>query len=200
MIRCVVFDFGNVICSFDNGIFLRNLLPYAGMTLEELGEAIFDSDLHRRYELGLVSSEEFYREAVRRGRLTISREEFFDAFNGIFTPIPETSELIRSLKGKYRVGLLSNTNECHFERTIRRVGVYSLFDSVTVSFEIREMKPAEGIYRDALSKLGAVPEECVYIDDVEEYAEGARRQGMKGIRYLGHDLLLESLRAEGVDP
>lgn len=200
MIRAVIFDFGNVICSFDNDLFLRNLLPHSDRTLGELKEGIYGSDLHRRYELGLASSEEFFHEAVRRGRLSISRETFFGAFNGIFTPIPTTSGLIRSLKGRYRIGLLSNTNESHFEQTIRKVGVFPLFDSVTVSFDVKAMKPGVGIYRDALDKLRAAPEECVYIDDVEEYAEGARRLGMNGVRYVAHEPLLESLRAVGVDP
>ena len=198
MIKAVVFDFGNVICAFDNDIFLRKLLPHTDMSFEDLKEGIFDSDLHRRYESGLVSSGEFRREVVRKGRLSISREAFFEAFNGIFTPIPSTSGLIRSLKGKYRLGLLSNTNEWHYEHYIKKVEIFPLFDSVTLSFDVKEMKPSEGIYRDALAKLRAVPEESVYIDDIEAYAEGARRVGMKGVRYVSHESLLESLRALGV--
>lgn len=199
MIGAVVFDFGNVICSFDNDIFLRKLLPHTERTFEEIKEGIFGSDLHRRYECGTISSEGFYREAAETARLAISREAFFEAFNGIFTPIPTTFALIRGLKGKYRIGLLSNTNESHFERYIRKVEVFPLFDSVTLSFAVGEMKPAAGIYRDALGKLGTVPEECVYIDDIEEYAEGARRVGMKGIRYASDGSLPESLRSLGVD-
>lgn len=198
MIKAVVFDFGNVICSFDNDIFLRKLLPHTDMSFEDLKEGIFGSDLHRRYESGLVSSEGFRREAARKCRLSISSEEFFDAYTGIFTPIPATIGLIRSLKGRYRVGLLSNTNEWHYEHYIKKVEVFPLFDSVTLSFAVKEMKPGTGIYRDALDKLRAGTEECVYIDDIEAYAEGARRVGMKGIRYVSHDSLLDSLRALGV--
>lgn len=198
MIRSVVFDFGNVICAFDNYVFLRKLLPHTDMSLEDMKEGIFGSDLHRRYESGLVSSEGFRREAARKCRLSISGEEFFDAYTDIFTPIPATIGLIRNLKGRYRIGLLSNTNEWHYERYIRKVEIFNLFDSVTLSFDVKEMKPSEGIYRDALAKLQAVPEECVYIDDIEAYAEGARSIGMKGIRYVSHESLLESLRAFGV--
>ncbi|MDA8123278.1 MAG: HAD family phosphatase [Deltaproteobacteria bacterium] len=198
MIRSVVFDFGNVICAFDNDLFLRKLLPHTDMSLEDMREGIFGSDLHRRYESGLVSSDGFLREAARKCRLSISGDEFFDAYTGIFTPIPATIGLIRNLKGRYRIGLLSNTNEWHYERYIRNVEIFNLFDSVTLSFDVKEMKPSEGIYRDALAKLGVPPGECVYIDDIEAYAEGARRVGMNGIRYVSHDSLLQSLRAVGV--
>jgi len=200
MIKAVVFDFGNVICAFDNEVFLRSLLPHTEKSFGELKEAIYASDLPRRYETGLVSSEEFYREAVRMGKLSISIDGFFRAFTDIFTPIPSTSALIRELKRKHKVGLLSNTNEWHYEHYFKDVEVFPLFDSVTLSFDVKEMKPGAGIYRDALGKLDVLPEECVYIDDIEAYAEGARRVGMKGIRYVSHDSLVESLRALGVKP
>jgi putative hydrolase of the HAD superfamily len=198
MIKAVIFDFGNVICAFDNDVFLRGLLGHTDKRLEELKEAFYSSDLSARYETGLVSSEDFFLEAARRGNLSISREDFFRAFTEIFTPIPSTFRLIRGLKGSYKVGLLSNTNECHYNRYFRKADIFPLFDSVTLSFEVKQMKPGERIYRDAVGKLQARPEECVYIDDIEAYAEGARRVGLQGIRYVSHGALLESLSAAGV--
>lgn len=198
MIKAVVFDFGNVICKFDNGLFLRSLLPHTDKSFGELKDAIYASDLPRRYETGLVSSEEFFREAARKGNLSVSMGEFFRAFTDIFTPIPSTFALIRELKKRHKVGLLSNTNEWHYENYFKSVEVFPLFDSVTLSFDVKEMKPGAGIYRDALGKLDVPPEESVFIDDIEAYAEGARRVGMNGIRYASHASLVESLRALGV--
>ena len=198
MIRAIVFDFGNVVCSFDNDIFLRSLLRFTSLRFDELKSAIYASDLHARFESGRISSEEFFRQASRGGGLSASREEFFMAFLEIFTPIPSTFRLIRELKESYKVGLLSNTNECHYEHYVKKVEVFPLFDSVTLSFEVKEMKPGERIYRDALGKLGVPPGECVFIDDIEAYAEGARRVGMKGIRYVTHGALLVALQEAGV--
>ncbi|OGP80438.1 MAG: hypothetical protein A2Z13_02185 [Deltaproteobacteria bacterium RBG_16_64_85] len=198
MIQAVIFDFGNVICAFDNDVFLRNLICHTDRRFDDLKMAIYASDLPARYETGRISSEDFFREAARRGNLSVSREDFFKAFTGIFTPIPSTFRLIRQLKERYKIGLLSNTNEWHFEHYFKQVEIFPLFDSVTVSFEVKEMKPGERIYLDAVGKLRARPEECVYIDDIEAYAEGARRLGLQGIRYVSHGALLESLDAVGV--
>ena len=198
MIQAVIFDFGNVICAFDNDVFLRNLICHTDRRFDDLKEAIYASDLPARYETGRISSEDFFREAARRGNLSVSREDFFKAFTGIFTPIPSTFRLIRQLKERYKIGLLSNTNEWHYEHYFKQVEIFPLFDSVTLSFEVKEMKPGEGIYLDAVGKLRARPEECVYIDDIEAYAEGARRLGLQGIRYVSHGALLESLDAVGV--
>ena len=200
MIRGVLFDFGNVICSFDVGIFLAKLHEWSGLDVETLRGRIYGSGLHSRYERGEVPSREFHREVVRRIGTDVPVEEFADRFSDIFTPLQSTHGLIRALKGKYRLGLLSNTNEWHFLRHIRKVPVFPLFDAVTLSFEVRALKPEPEIYLDALRKLSLPPEECVFIDDIGEYAEGAAALGIRGIRYTGHADLLRELSDLGVVP
>ena len=200
MIRGVIFDFGNVICSFDVEIFLAKLHEWSGLDVETLRDRIYGSRLHSRYERGEISSEEFYREITRRTGVRISAEEFGEGFTDIFTPLESTHGLIRALKGTYRLGLLSNTNEWHFERYIRKVPVFPLFDAVTLSFEVGALKPEPGIYLDALRKLSLPPEACVFIDDIGKYAEGAAVLGIRGIRYTGHAELLRELSGLGVVP
>ncbi len=200
MVSVVIFDFGNVICRFDPSLFLRRLERHTDMPVGEMKEAVYGTDLPSRYETGLVSSEEFFREVVRRCRLSIREPEFIAAFTGIFTPIRPTFRLIREVKRTRAVGLLSNTNDWHFEHYIRKTPVYPLFDSVTLSYVVKAMKPREEIYADALDKLGRKPEECVYIDDIGEYVEAAQRMGMRGIRFEGPAALRDSLRDAGVLP
>jgi HAD superfamily hydrolase (TIGR01509 family) len=48
---------------------------------------------------------------------------------------------------------------------------------------VHALKPAPEIYFDALSKLGVRPPECVYVDDIEQYADAARELGMTAIHY-----------------
>lgn len=200
MIRGVIFDFGNVICSFDVGRFLARASGWSGLPVETVREKVYGSGLHSRYERGDVSSGEFHRLVGEATGAGVPAEEFARGFADIFTPIESTRELIRGLKGKYRLGLLSNTNEIHFRRFLRNEPVFPLFDSVTLSYEVGALKPEPAIYRDALEKLCLAPQECVFIDDVEEYAEGARALGIRGIRYTGKERLLADLAGLGVLP
>jgi len=200
MIRGVIFDFGNVICSFDVEIFLAKLHEWSGLDVETLRDRIYGSRLHSRYERGEISSERFYREISRLTGARVSAEEFAEGFSDIFTPLESTHGLIRALKGRYRLGLLSNTNEWHFERHIRKVPVFPLFDAVTLSFEVGALKPEPEIYLDALRKLSLPPEACVFIDDIGKYAEGAAALGIRGIRYTGPAELLRELSGLGVVP
>ena len=199
-IRGVIFDFGNVICSFDVDVFLAKLHEWSGLDVETLRDRIYGSGLHSRYERGEISSREFHREVVHRSGVDVPVEELAAGFSDIFTPLEPTQELIRALKGTVRLGLLSNTNEWHFLRYIRKVPVFPLFDAVTLSFEVGALKPEPEIYLDALRKLSLPPEACVFIDDIGKYAEGAAVLGIRGIRYTGHEELLGELTALGVVP
>ena len=200
MIRGVIFDFGNVICSFDVEKFLAKLHGWSGLDVETLRDRVYGSRLHSRYERGEISSKEFHREVVRRIGVDVPVEELAEGFCDIFTPLESTHGLIRTLKGKYQLGLLSNTNEWHFRRHIRKVPVFPLFDAVTLSFEVGALKPEPEIYLDALRKLSLPPEACVFIDDIGKYADGAAVLGIRGIRYTGHAELLRELSGLGVVP
>lgn len=197
-VKGVIFDFGGVIHSFDFGMFFRTLGGRTDMTLAEMGSRVAGSHLPRRYELGEISSREFYRGIANLCGLRVTEEEFVRAFVAIFTPIESTVGLIRSLSRSYRLGLLSNTNEWHFERHIRAVEIFPLFDSVTLSFQVRAMKPAEAIYRDMLEKIGFPPEECAFVDDLEENVAGASRMNLHAIHYTDHERLVSSLAELGV--
>jgi len=200
VIRGVIFDYGNVINSFDVGKFLAKLNEWSGVPVVTLRERVYGSNLHLLYERGGISSIEFRERIARMTGALVPVETFEEGFTDIFTPLEDTRALIRDLEGKYRLGLLSNTNECHFRRHIRRDPVFPLFDSVTLSFEVGALKPDPLIYRDALRKLSLPPEACVFIDDIAEYAEGAAAVGIHGIRYTGPADLLRELSGLGVVP
>ena len=131
--------------------------------------------------------------------LRVTEEEFVSAFVGIFTPIASTVSLIRALSRSYRLGLLSNTNEWHFERHIRTVEVFPLFDAVTLARRTG-IRMIDLINKDLLRKIDLPPEECVFVDDLEENVAGARRVKIHAIRYRGHEDLVSSLAALGVVP
>ena len=195
MIKAVIFDFGNVICRFDNRVVLTRVAERSGKSVQELEELVYQSsDFIKQYERGLATSHEFFRHFSVLCDLEVSEEDFIKMYTDKFTPIPETMDLIRRLKGNYRLGLLSNTSEWDFEYGIKMTEVFSLFDSVTLSFRVHALKPEPDIYRDAVSKLGVPPEECVYVDDIDRYADAARELGMTAIQYRSPQDLLVKLK------
>ena len=198
-IRGVIFDFGRVICDFDLGKFVARAAAHSSLSPQALKETMAESEaVAVRYETGLISSQEFYRSVCAIASLTMTEQEFISAYTEIFTPKPATIGLVKRLKGHYKLGLLSNTNEWHYEFGIKPVGLLPYFDAVTLSYEVRAMKPDPRIYDDMLGKLSLPAEACVYIDDIQEYVDGGRRAGLTAIHYTTHERLLEDLNKAGV--
>lgn len=200
MIKAVIFDFGNVLYSFRVATFFEQLARRSTCTVQELLTLMPEiSRLAIAYETGLMSSDQFFLQLTELAKIRISRQEFIDSYCAIFTRIDTTATLIRQLKPRYRLGLLSNTNEWHFENSIKTVDVFPLFDAVTLSYEVRAMKPAPAIYEDMLRKLGLEAGACLYIDDIPEYVQAAQQLGMNAVTYTGHDALVRDLRAHRIE-
>ena len=197
-LEAVVFDFGNVLCTFDNRRILAGLAPLCGLPPAELSRRIAGSDLPRAYESGEIGSPAFLAGLSDLCGHAFPEAAFLRAFTGIFTPIEPVWHLVRALKPRYRLGLLSNTNPWHFDHSIRPTPVFPLFDAVTLSYEVGAMKPDPRIYADAVAKLALPPEACVFIDDLAENVEGARAVGMRGIQYTGPEALEMALRDLGI--
>lgn len=199
-IRAIIFDFGGVISAFDIDIFLRRIEPFSAFDLAQLrsGSLATASEQARLYETGLIDSLEFYRRVSSIAQLDMPVDAFARAYCDIFTPIPTTLDMIRRLKPRYRLALLSNTSEWHFEYGIKPVEVFPLFETVTLSYEVGAMKPARAIFDDALHKLGLPASTCAYIDDLQENVDAAAALGMSAVRYTSHAEVVAALRQCGV--
>ncbi|MGB2960568.1 MAG: HAD family phosphatase [Bacteroidota bacterium] len=199
MIEVVIFDFGNVLCTFDVDIFVQDIARRAGTPPDHLVLALKRATpLVVQYETGLISTDQFFEQISHHAGITLSRTDFRDAYCSIFDPIPETLKLVKRLEPRYRLGLLSNTNQWHYACAIQPVEVFPLFEAVSLSFEVKAMKPAEPMYHDMLAKLQVPAERCVYIDDVRDNVETGLGIGMRAIHYTSHEALCSSLEECGV--
>lgn len=199
-VKAVLFDFGNVICTFDNGRFLEGLSALCAQPAEVLKTRLYlQSTLPKDYEAGLIGSREFLEGVSTLCGMELPEADFIRVYTDIFTPIDSTFDLIRKLKSKYRIGLISNTSPWHFEHAIQTTEVFPLFDSVTLSFEVGASKPDPRLFEDALDKLGLMAEECVYIDDQRPYALAATEHLMRGITYTTPVAIMSQLRQAKVE-
>ena len=198
-ITAIVFDYGNVIASFDPNIFVRGIGPFTPLSPGALKQTLkASSHLFTAFETGNIDSQRLYKSLSVACSLTATQDQFEEAYVNMFTPILTTMNLISRLRHRYKLGLLSNTNEWHFHRQIQPNPVFPFFTAVTLSFRLNAVKPEQKLYFDILQQLQVEPHRCVYIDDVEEYAVAATGLGMIGIRYVSHDQLLQSLKSVGV--
>ena len=102
---------------------------------------------------------------------------------------------IRSLKPRYKIGILSNVNRDWIREVFLTPEEQELFDSFILSYEVGATKPDPKMYQAALKDLEVQPEEAVFIDDVERYCTAAEEQGIKAILYKDFSQMKRELGA-----
>jgi putative hydrolase of the HAD superfamily len=201
VIEVLLFDLGNVILPFNHYQIAEKLVPFSSRH-ERPDPAILFSylfDLHQglvnEYETGRLSSQSFFDSVRKAFDLQLSFDRFVSIWNEIFTEDHEVSALIRSLKGKRKLGLLSNTNPLHYEFIYSRFPIVRSFDRCILSHEVGSKKPAAEIYREAIRWASVAPEKILFIDDAQRNIDGAAALGIQAIRFISAQKLKEELAA-----
>jgi putative hydrolase of the HAD superfamily len=97
-------------------------------------------------------------------------------------PITPNVQLVRRLRGAYRVSVLSNADDTLRAR-LAGLGILDLFDDVVCSAEVGCAKPDPEIYALACRRLGHPPAACVFVDDHEPNVQAAEAAGLRGLLY-----------------
>jgi putative hydrolase of the HAD superfamily len=200
MIRTVISDLGRVVLWFDNNVFLGKLADLSGKPVAELKEAVHnDLELIRRFDGGAVSPEGFRARVSEIAGVDVPYGEFYEIYNDIFTPNPPVIDVLARVKAAgHKVLLLSNTDPERFVFVRRRFPEILFFDGYVLSYELKLLKPDPAIYLAAARQAGSSPDECVFIDDMEENVKGAVAAGLSGIRYTQETDLAAELRKLGL--
>lgn len=189
MIKAVVFD-----CF---GVLVRDgWLPFC--------EKHFGSDVslreqarenNRRVNTGLATYNEYISENARLAGISEdqAREEIESN-----PPNDELFRMIRDqLKSQYKIGLLSNAGENWLDELFGKEYA-ALFDEVALSYEMGATKPEPVTYETIATRLGVLPEECIFVDDQERFCVGAEAVGMQAIYYQDNEQLIVELKSHKI--
>lgn len=90
-----------------------------------------------------------------------------------------------ALRGRYKLAVVSNiSSRTRLDMRFLPGELDKLFDVVIASGEVGYIKPQPEIFYIAAERLGVEPEECVMLDDIADFCEGARAVGMNAIQYV----------------
>ena len=200
----LIFDFGNVVCFFD---YLRACeafgrgLGMPGPVLRQLLQERGFAQLHNRFEEGRIEPEEFAAQVMALAGLELPYEDFVRGWEDIFWLNEPVARLLAFLKSRgYSLLLGSNTNILHSTFFLRRFApTFDGFDRFILSHEVGHMKPDRRFYQACVAAAGVPAASCLFIDDLPENVEGARRAGLIGLRYVETPALIADLRSHGVE-
>ena len=182
MIKNISFDFGDIFINLDKPAVFKVLAQFGYTKVTPEMDKIM-----KDYEMGLISSLDFIS-ALHAIFPNAQPEELINAWNSILLDFPEyrlafLEEL--AAENKFRLFLLSNTNEIHIAFVINAMGLArferfkACFEKFYLSHEIKLRKPNRAIYEYVLAENILKAEETFFIDDTKENTDAASLVGIK---------------------
>lgn len=188
MIKNIIFDLGNVLISFrPSDYFDKKKYP------ENIKVKIL-SDIFRSKEWGMldngdISTEEGIEAIALKSSL--KKEEIAHIFNlrtELMFPLDKNVKLLPELRKQgFNLYFLSNFPIDIFENIKAGYYFFKYFDGGVISSEVKFSKPDSRIYKILMEKYSLIPEECLFIDDLEINVETAEAIGMKGLVTFGSE-------------
>lgn len=199
MIKTVLFDLGNVILPFDVMRLANRLTRYTHLSAKQIVDMLWNDYIADNFETGKMSPTEYFNHICQACQFkNLTYDEFLPIFNEIFDEDMTIVDLIAKLKGKYKLGIISNTNAIHVEHITKRYSYLSHFDRHWWSNEAGVRKPNPAIYHLALKHFEVSPAEAVFIDDLHVNIASAKNIGINTIHYQGAETLKMELAKLGV--
>jgi len=188
-IRNIIFDLGGVLYNIS---YQTTLDAFARLGMKDF-ESFFTQagqvQLFDRLDRGEVSGIDFCRELRQLSGLNVSDNQIYQAWNAMLLDFPMYHlDLLAGVGARYRIFLLSNTNEIHYPvyqqymlQNTGYAGLDHLFEKSYLSYKIRRRKPEAEVYRMILAENALVAEETLFIDDTLQHVVGARNTGLKAV-------------------
>jgi putative hydrolase of the HAD superfamily len=185
-IKNIIFDLGGVILNID--------IKRTEVALKELGiDNFFDhmsqfqvTSFFREYEMGKIDDAAFIRSIRSLSGKELPDEAAVNAWNALLLDFPqERIDLLKKLKERYRIFLLSNTNAIHYrqfqQKLYLQTGSYleDLFERTYYSHAVKLRKPDVAIYQLVINENKLDPAETLFVDDTEGNMAGAKEAGLQ---------------------
>ncbi|RBA29244.1 HAD family hydrolase [Flavobacterium tibetense] len=178
MIEAIIFDFGDVFLNLDKEATVRELKK---LGLKEWTPEL--EQLNYQYEIGKIDELEFMcgiQKHIAKCDILAIRE----AWNAILLDFPlYRLEFLQLLSGKFRLFLLSNTDQTHIDKFEHKVGqsfardFYGCFEKVYFSYDIHLRKPDENAFKFVINNHNLIPKKTLFIDDKKENINAAKKLG-----------------------
>jgi epoxide hydrolase-like predicted phosphatase len=194
-VSAVIFDYGGVIVRIVDENPRRQIVDRLGIDLGKLYHIVFESESARCGSRGEISFALHWKYAC--GQLGVPKAEqaaTLEAFLAADEVDQDLMTWIRELHKNHKIGLLSNAWDNLRGLLEDRWKVAGEFDDLVISAEAGMVKPDQRIYELAVKRLGVLPEEAVFFDDVLENIEGARAAGLQAYQYTNVEQAKKDLK------
>ena len=181
----IIFDLGNVIINIDYQSTI-NAFEKIGITnAKDFYSKSSQKNIFDKLEIGKITREDFVLE-IQKNIPKTSKAEIINAWNAIIKDLPQSRiNLLKDLKNKFSIFLLSNTNTIHIDYIFENIGkdryqeFYNLFDKVYYSYEVKLRKPDPNIFELVIEENNLNVKNTLFIDDSIQHINSAKKIGLQ---------------------
>ena len=195
----IIFDLGNVLVKLNPEGCIG---AFKAIGMGELVDSNPQSEgmkLMSKLGVGMITTEEFCEAARKLPGTDVTNEEIIDAANKMLVEIPDEKKerLLQLKKAGYRLFLLSNTIDVHWDYCVENLfpyqnhGVEDYFEQCFLSQRMHLAKPNARIYEEVIRQANIHPDETLFIDDLKENCEAAEKLGIHTFQNVKFDDWLE---------
>jgi HAD superfamily hydrolase (TIGR01509 family) len=188
--KAIIFDLGAVILNINYQNTIDEFTKLGVKNASTFYSKKVQTNLFNQIETGMISSNKFLK-ALQKETKNANINQVEKAWNAMLLDLPEERlQLIKKLKKKHSVYLLSNTNAIHIHAFKKQLGdkkwlaFCKLFDQMYLSHELGLRKPDVKIFEYILKEQKLKAEEVFFIDDSPQHIAGAKK-----IEIQSHHLL-----------
>ena len=91
---------------------------------------------------------------------------------------PETIEVLQTLQGKFRLGLVTGSSQKEMDIKFEQTGIKDFFEVCNAREKYERSKPFPDPYLHTAEMMGVKPEECLVIEDSPRGLQSAKDAGM----------------------
>jgi epoxide hydrolase-like predicted phosphatase len=181
-IRAIVFDIGGVLEIAPSMGVTEKWETALGLSPGELDKRLYE--VWRGGSIGTITEAEVYQ---RIGEIMGISD---DQVNGLMADVwveylgtlnIELADYFRSLRPRFKTAILSNSFVGAREREHAAYQFGDICDLIIYSHEVGMSKPDPRIYALTCERLGVLPEETIFLDDVPKAIDAAQAAGIHGI-------------------
>lgn len=181
----IIFDLGNVILDIDYQSTIKAFEKIGIENASILYSKSSQTKIFDQLETGKITKEDFILE-IQKIISKASKSEIINAWNAIIKDLPESRiDILKNLKDKFSIFLLSNTNSIHIDYIVKKIGerkydeFYNLFDKVYYSHEVKLRKPDPNIFKLVINENNLKIKNTLFIDDSIQHINSAKKLGLQ---------------------